>query len=114
MNKKPPIMSELTILSKRIHDNAEKNGFHSPPRRLPELLTLAHSELSEAFEEWRDDPERPTVFGKSGPQGWAVEIVDCIIVCLDILYSSGIAVEPLLIEKITYNETRPRRHGRGI
>jgi len=112
-------MSTLAELSKRIHETAERNGFYDPPRRLPEVLTLAHSELSEAFEAWRDAPDDPFTYDDDDsfrikPVGWAVEVVDCIIVCLDILYAAGIAVEPLLAEKMRYNETRPRRHGRGI
>ena len=104
-------MTTLAELSKRIHETAERNGFYDPPRRLPEILTLAHSELSEAFEAWRDNPDAPMT---TSLQGWSVEVVDCIIVCLDILYAAGVAVEPLLAEKMRYNETRPRRHGRGI
>lgn len=107
----------LNDLADVIHEQAKVNGFHDNPRRLPEILMLASSELGEAFEEWRKDSSVETgayyeVEGK--PEGWAVEIVDCIIVCLDILASQKVDVDYMMGKKMQYNMTRERLHGKGI
>ena len=107
----------LNELADAIHTQAKANGFHDLPRRLPEKLMLASSELGEAFEEWRKNSSVDTgayyeVDGK--PEGWATEIVDCIIVCLDILASEGIEVDYILGKKMEFNMTRERLHGKGI
>lgn len=103
----------LDELARRIHADAVAKGFWDEPRRLPEILTLAHSELSEAFEAWRDDPV--AAYRKlDGREGWAVEVIDCIIVCLDILAEAGVPIDLLMQEKMVRNRERERLHGRGI
>lgn len=105
----------LNELAKTIHEQAIAAGFYDERRRLPEHITLAHSELSEAYDAWRDDPLTPHIsHNRKSPEGWAVELIDCIIVCLDILADHEIDVETLLYQKMQYNLTRPRLHGRGI
>lgn len=44
----------LKSLQKDIFDTAEKSGWHERKRELPEIIALAHSELSEALEAYRD------------------------------------------------------------
>lgn len=70
-------------LAKEIHENAVQHGWW---QNLPDYRTmecLLHSEISEAFEEYRAG--RPDVWcaddGK--PEGIAVELVDCAIRLLD-------------------------------
>lgn len=107
----------LNDLADVIHNQAKERGFHDEPRRIPEVLMLASSELGEAFEAWRENPSTDTgAFHETNgkPDGWAIEIVDCIIVCFDILASQGLNVDFLMGRKMEYNMTRERLHGKNI
>ena len=108
----------LNELADAIHKQAVTNGFHDDPRRLPEILMLASSELGEAFDAWRKNPsvEEGSYYEDDGPipQGWGVEVVDCIIVCLDLLAHYGLDVDFMMGKKMEYNMTRKRLHGKGI
>ena len=108
----------LNELADAIHKQAVASGFHDQPRRLPELLMLASSELGEAFDAWRKTESvlDGSYYEDDGPipQGWGVEIIDCIIVCLDILAKNGIDVDFVMGKKMEYNMTRERLHGKGI
>ena len=107
----------LNELGDAIHETATENGFHDFPRRLPERLMLASSELGEAFEAWRRDNsiENGSYYELEGkPEGWATEIVDCIIDCLDILAAEKVDIDFVLGKKMEYNLTRERLHGKGI
>ena len=107
----------LNDLADVIHEQAKKNGFHDQPRRLPEVLMLASSELGEAFEAWRKDPDSGTGSfneDEGHPEGWGVEIIDCIIVCLDILAANGLDADFMMGKKMEYNMTRDIRHGKHI
>jgi len=93
----------LNDLAKEIWEIAESKGFHND-RRLPEILTLIHSELSEAFEAWRDDD----VLGTN------LELVDALIVILDVLRSREADIDGLMSSKLAVNRERPYQHGRKI
>lgn len=106
----------LNELADTIHQQAVTNGFHDNPRRLPEILMLASSELGEAFEAWRKDNsvETGAYYDEGHPEGWGVEIIDCIIVCLDLLAREGVDIDFVMGKKMEYNMTRERLHGKGI
>lgn len=126
----------LNDLAQRINDNARDKGFWDGERNMGEMLMLAVSELSEALEEHRDGrgnvyvPEHreecpgsqglryayerlAACDGKCKPEGVAVEIVDCIIRCLDMLHAMDIDVDHVVTMKMTYNATRPPMHGKA-
>ena len=107
----------LNELADAIHEQAKKSGFHDFERRLPEILMLASSELGEAFEAWRRDSSLETgsfyeLEGK--PEGWAIEIIDCIIVCLDILAKYDLDIDYMIGKKMEHNMKREPLHGKGI
>ena len=103
----------LTALARAIREINQRKGFWDEPRNLGEMLMLAVSELSEALEE--DRSGQPIVYFKDGkPEGVAVEIIDCIIRLLDTLTSLDliVSIEHILLEKLSYNNSRPYKHGR--
>lgn len=46
------------------------------------------------------------------PEGFAVELADCVIRILDTCEFLGIDLQPVIEEKMAYNATRPHKHGR--
>lgn len=47
------------------------------------------------------------------PEGFSVELADCIIRILDTMRNLNLPVSKIVEEKIEYNATRPFMHGRG-
>lgn len=100
-----------------IHDWAKRKGWwpEGPDRNLAAQVANMHTELSEAWEEIRNNhaprevyynPDRP-----EKPEGFGVELADCVIRILDTAEAYGINIENLIQRKMKYNETRSHRHG---
>ena len=123
---------EINEMVKQVHQNAVDHGWwDGKQRELPEILMLCVSELSEALEEVRcgrpdlyidrfgDDEnelfERVTCAElfrpNEKPEGWAVEMADCVIRIMDYCGHKGIDLESVIRMKHEYNKTRPYRHG---
>lgn len=100
----------MNDLAHEIHENAVEHGWWDEERKLPEIIALCHSELSEALEEYRKD--MPYIHVENGkPEGVAVELADCIIRILDFCGYAGINIDFALRMKHEYNKGRPYRHG---
>lgn len=98
----------------RVHALAKSKGWYEPgkPRQIPEVLMLMVSELAEALEEYRNGMPHEYE-GKNGkPEGFAVELADCVIRILDTAEYHGIDLGAVMERKHKYNETREYRHGR--
>src|SRR5678816_3762456 len=78
---------------------------------IPEKLALMHSELSEALEHFRHGNMEMFISVSGKPDGFWIELADCIIRILDTAGAYGIDMEYMLRVKADYNKTRPYRHG---
>ena len=89
-------------------------------------LLLVVSEVIEAHDEIRaghaaDETYYPSIefegkepFARipSKPEGVPSEIADAVIRCFDFAYTEGFSLADIIIEKLAYNATRERLHGK--
>jgi NTP pyrophosphatase (non-canonical NTP hydrolase) len=94
--------------------HSSSKGFHEWPFNVAEKLMLMVSELAEAMEEDRNGRPRGEVRYVNGkPEGFGVELADCVIRIGDLCGRLGIDLEGLIEVKMKYNSTRPRKHGKA-
>lgn len=105
---------EIKECADRCHQIAEDHGFwDNGGPSLPEMLVMAHAELSEAITEYQHNRGIcETYYSKDGkPEGIPTELADCIIRIFDYCNANGIDIEWAIHEKLEFNKTRPYRHG---
>lgn len=105
-------------LCEQAHAASRAKGWYDTDggkRNIGELISLVHSELSEALEDWRNgDMEtayEATGSGAQKPVGFASEMADVVIRVGDLCAYLGIDLERAIEEKMAFNTTRPYRHG---
>ena len=91
----------LNELAEEIHQTAVEKGWWDKPRSFGEEIALIHSEVSEALQAYRVGTD------ESIPS----ELADIIIRVLDTTAMHGIDIEKAVMDKMSYNKTRPYRHG---
>ena len=111
---------DITTLSARSHKiSTEKEWWAdyqaAPGRYKPYVLAtkiaLIASEISEALEEARKNAYQK--YEKDGkPEGVVVELADAIIRIFDFCEHLGLDLKGALLDKLTFNETRPVKHGK--
>jgi NTP pyrophosphatase (non-canonical NTP hydrolase) len=104
----------LPQLQSLIHAWARGKGWWERERNTAELLALAHSELSEALEIYRNGEPLDLIWDNpfnGKPEGFPIELADCVIRILDTAQAHGIDLEAALLRKMLYNEDRVHRHG---
>lgn len=88
---------------------AEQHGWHDSVH-IPEKLAAIHSEVSEAFEDFRDD-NMDLYFQNTKPCGFGVELGDILIRVADLAQCLNIDLEEMIKMKMCFNKYRPYRHG---
>ena len=124
-----PDTVHLHSLALACYEASKAKGFYAPgpnSESLPLKLVLIHSEISEALEELRKNPDPRLLYFREAdhkPEGFLFEIADVIIRCLDLVgYLYATDKEPiglpdfelLLLQKMAFNATRPNKHGKAF
>ncbi len=118
----------LTDLAKSIHEENKAKGFWDAERNVGEMLMLVVSELGEALEAHRTDNfanvegyKNATscqsefeffAFRNNLKDTFEDEIADSIIRLLDMCGGLNIDIDFHIKEKLNYNKTRPKLHGK--
>jgi hypothetical protein len=77
-----------------------------------ELENVAWNPQGQAFTWYELTPERAQLLGiELKPVGLPSELADIIIRTLDLAAFLGIDMDKAIVEKLTYNATRPHKHG---
>lgn len=108
----------LNELRDEIFQTAKDHGWYpeGTERSFGDLIALAHSELSEALEEFRSSGDVNAQYFNldSVPrkmEGVPSELADVIIRVLDMCGFYGVDIEDAVLSKMAYNKTRSFRHG---
>ena len=103
----------LAEMQEEVHENAVAHGWWDNPRQPGELLMLVVSEVSEAFEEVRNNHAMSETYYSEGGkmEGVPSELADIIIRVMDLSEYYGINLSEVIAEKHKFNLTRPFKHG---
>lgn len=93
-----------------IHEWAKEKGFWDEPRSEAECMALEHSEISERLEALRHgnppDEHCPDFTSEE------IEAADLVIRLCDYCGKKKLRLAEAILAKMSYNETRPYKHGK--
>ena len=109
-------MKSLEQMQDEVYKVNIENGWFDDNRSFGDDIALLHSEVSEAFEAYRDYGfDDPTPInppnGLSKPEGVGSELADILIRLLDTAQRTGVELEVEFDRKMAYNAIRGYRHG---
>lgn len=99
----------LNELANDIYETNKEKGFWDKERNVGEMLMLVNSELGEAMEAHRKDLMDDHL---PNYKGFDVEVVDAIIRLFDMAGGLNIDLDKIMSEKLAYNASRERLHGK--
>lgn len=110
MISKEQVVYIINILAFEAHKNAVEHGWWEEERSVGEIIALMHSELSEALEYARKNPNAPSDHIPDFT-GIEEELADVIIRIFDYAGKEDLRLGEAIFEKMKYNKTRPYKHG---
>lgn len=113
---------DIRTLQDQVHQNAKNKGFwdYTPESdeayraNVATKLLLIVSEAVEAMDEIRAGKSPSTRYHSDGgkPEGFPSELADIVIRVLDLAGGLGVDLQDVIEEKMTYNASRDRLHGK--
>lgn len=99
-------------MQKEIHEYAKSKGWWQDDRPFGDQMMNFHSEISEAWEDWRNHKGVAEIYYEGDkPCGIPIELADVVIRIMDTCEHYGIDLAAAIVEKHKYNMGRPWRHG---
>lgn len=102
----------INACAAEVHRCAVEHGWwEGGSRNVGEILANIHSEVSEAWECWRNKDIEPRLGENGKPEGFESELADIVIRVLDLFAAWEVDAEAAIKLKMDYNEKRPYKHG---
>ncbi len=113
----PASQRSLNTLADEIYENNVRHGFTAQAgeeTNIDRHLMLIVGEVAEAQEELRSGHGVHEVYYREDgkPEGFGMEIADAIIRALGLAAELELDIDALVRDKMSFNETRPYKHGR--
>lgn len=105
------VIANINVLARECYEIAAAHGFWEKERNKGEQIALMHSELSEMLEGVRKPAKDQHCPEFSSEE---IEAADVLVRLLDYSYGHGLRLGEAFVAKMTYNKSRPHKHGKAF